>query len=115
MKIEWAAEDIRPGRIVGHPDRRERWMIGYLPNATDPSQWALVSLSDGMIAHIGLTAEGLAEHLNASKELPVEFFSDPSHTKRGRKGGNARAASLSPERRSEIASAAASVRWNGQR
>lgn len=37
------------------------------------------------------------------------------HAERGAKGGHARAAALSPERRSEIASAAAGARWNGSR
>ena len=35
----------------------------------------------------------------------------PNKAKGGRKGGKARAASLTPERRSEIAMVAASARW----
>lgn len=37
---------------------------------------------------------------------------DPSATDTGRQGGQARAANLSPERRSEIARAAESKRWS---
>lgn len=118
MKIEWSAEDIEVGRIVGKPDLRERWMIGYLA-AGDPGpsdrRYVLVSLSDGMVTQAE-TKNALAILLNKNSNMPVEFFSDPSHVKRGQKGGAARAAALSPERRAEIASAAANSRWqNGQR
>lgn len=114
MKIEWQAEDILAGRIVGKPGRVERWLIGYTPDVADQSKrWALISLSDGMVAHHGDTAEALAARLNAAGDMPVEFFSDPSHVKRGQKGGAARSQSLSPERRTEIASDAARARWNG--
>jgi hypothetical protein len=34
---------------------------------------------------------------------------------KGSKGGKARAAALTPERRSEIASAAGNARWNGEK
>lgn len=114
MKIEWQPEDIYAGRIVGKPDRAERWMIGYLADVDGPKKWALVSLSDGMIAHRGDTDRFLADRLNAAGDMPVEFFSDPSHVKRGQKGGAARAATLSPERRTEIASTAAKARWKNR-
>lgn len=109
MKIEWQIEDIIPGRIVGKPDRIERWMIGYVVDGRN-NLYCLVSLSDGLV-QTARRAKELAELLNASGDIPVEFFSDPSHSKRGRKGGEARAASLSPERRTEIASTAARARW----
>lgn len=115
MKIEWQIEDIQAGRIVGKPDRIERWMIGYLPGERNQNKWALVSLADGMVIQTGSTAEQMCSHLNTSGDVPIEFFSDPDHRKRGMKGGAARAASLSPERRSEIAAQAANARWNGER
>lgn len=111
MKIEWQEEDIIPGRLIGRPDRSERWMIGYAPSDTG-NRYCLVSLSDGLVQP-WLPADLLAVNLNVSGEMPVEFFSDPSHVKRGQKGGAARAANLSPERRAEIASNAAKARWNG--
>jgi hypothetical protein len=112
MKIEWQAEDIVPGRVVGHPDRIERWMVGYRVTPSG-NEYALVSLSDGMIRPFTGTQD-IAGSLNKSGEMPVEFFSDPSHVKRGQKGAPARAAALTPERRSEIAAKAANTRWNGQ-
>jgi hypothetical protein len=42
---------------------------------------------------------------------PEERGVDPGASAKGRKGGPARAASMSPERRSEIAKAAAAKRW----
>ena len=38
----------------------------------------------------------------------------PNRAKGGRKGGKARAEALTPEERSEIARAAANVRWGGK-
>lgn len=113
MKIEWQADDITPGRIVGSPDRSERWMIGYVVQTQNRGNlYCLVSLSDGMMQP-AMEKAALAVVLNNTGDIPVEFFSDPSHVKRGQKGGAARAASLSPQRRAEIASAAANARWNG--
>jgi hypothetical protein len=108
MKIVWAAEDIVPGRIVGNPDHAERWLIGC--HDADDNNFALVSLTDGRI-RAAATAAVLASSLNAAGLMPVEFFSDPSHVKRGQKGARARAESLSPGRRSEIAVTAANARW----
>lgn len=74
MKVEWTAEDIKPGRIVGRPDRRERWMIGYLTDYLNSDcRYALVSTSDGMV-QARLTKEGMAQHLNAAEEIPVELL-----------------------------------------
>ncbi len=117
MRIEWSADDIEVGRIVGKPDLRERWMIGYLaagnPGKSD-RRYVMVSLSDGMVTDPE-TKDALAILLNKNDNMPAEFFSDPSHVKRGQKGGAARAAALSPERRAKIASAAANARWqNGE-
>lgn len=109
MKLEWQAEDIIPGRIVGKPDRMERWMIGYVV-AGSGNMYCLVSMTDGMV-NTAMDKAGLVGLLNDLGEIPIEFFFDPSHSKRGQKGGVARSASLSSARRSEIASAAAIARW----
>lgn len=109
MKIEWTAEDITPGRVVGKPDRNERWMIGYFGDAErgQEDRYALVSTTDGMIG-LRMGAQGLATQLNKSGEIPAEFIDSPQS-----KGGKNRAASLTSARRSEIASSAAQARWNG--
>lgn len=110
MKIEWEADDIVCGRRVGHHDRSEQHMIGFfVVDAGNPERYALISLSDGMIAG-PFTKEKLADLLNKTAEVPVELG---PMGERGRRGGKARAANLSPERRSEIASNAAQTRWNG--
>lgn len=44
---------------------------------------------------------------------PEERGVDPAASAMGRKGGPARAASMTPERRSEIAKKAAQKRWKG--
>jgi hypothetical protein len=111
MRIEWEADDIICGRRVGHPDRSEQHMIGYLANVGALDRYVLISLSDGMVSD-RYTKEMLAARLNSSAERPVELG---AMSERGRRGGKARAANLSPERRSEIASDAASTRWNGRK
>ena len=110
MKIEWQLEDIQAGRRVVTPGRNEPWMIGYIASMrSDEPRWALVSLTDGMIGK-PVSREELAADLNKIGEMPLELM---SHATRGRQGGKARAAVLTPERRSEIASDAANTRWNG--
>jgi hypothetical protein len=47
----------------------------------------------------------------ATGEAQEDRGSAPKRAKGGRKGGKARAASLTPEQRSEIAHAAAAARW----
>lgn len=48
MKVEWQIEDVRAGRRVGKPGRKEQWMICYSPSGgsqeglspqTKPSLW----------------------------------------------------------------------------
>ena len=46
---------------------------------------------------------------------PEERGVDPAASAMGKRGGQARAASLSPERRAEIAKKAASSRWKNRR
>lgn len=110
MKIEWDEDDIQAGRRTGHPERIEQSIIGYLANMTsDEPRWVLVSLSDGMVSP-PTTKMLLAAKLNAMNERPLELIPSDNRAK-GSKGGKARAAALTPERRSEIASAAANARW----
>jgi len=45
---------------------------------------------------------------------PEEQGKDPAASAMGRKGGPARAASMTPERRSEIAKKAAAKRWSSR-
>ena len=69
MKIEWEADDIRPGRMVGRPGRNERWMIGYIIQEKEVP-YCLISVQDGMVVKLG-SAESAAEHLNASGDVPI--------------------------------------------
>ena len=58
--------------------------------------------------HVGKIATGEVEE---TSEAPVQ--GDPEANKeRARKGGLARASTLTPERKHEIATKAASARWN---
>ncbi len=52
--------------------------------------------------HVAKLATGEAE----------ETYADPAKRKGGKKGGEARAAALSPDERSQIAQVAAAARWN---
>lgn len=110
MKIEWQDDDIQPGRRVGKVGRTEQWMIAYFADRppAEAVRYALVSLSDGMI-QAALSAEAMAHHLNASGDMPIEMLPGEGRVK----GGRARAANMTPERRSEVASDAAKARWNG--
>ena len=57
----------------------------------------------GCAVHVAKIATGEIEDAKADRK--------PNRAKGGRAGGKARAASLSPGRRSEIAAAGASARW----
>lgn len=74
MKVEWIAEDIKPGRHVGKKDRNETWMIGYKADTKEnEARYSLVSLSDGMIT-TPITAEAMAQMLNKCGDLPIELL-----------------------------------------
>ena len=49
-----------------------------------------------------------------AETLPADDGKDPAAKALGRKGGAARAASMTPERRAEIATKAAEKRWRGR-
>jgi hypothetical protein len=48
-------------------------MIGYDPTLYG-NKWALISLEDGMMSQKGLFLDQMADHLNASGELPEELL-----------------------------------------
>jgi len=50
----------------------------------------------------------------AEDEAPADDGKDPAAKALGAKGGAARAKSMTPERRAEIARAAAAKRWSGK-
>lgn len=109
MKIVWEVDDIVPGRVIGKSDRTERWKIGYLSYAKDDIKFVLVSMSDGMVTS-PMTKEALAAFINTTGDGPTELT---VYATRGRAGGHARAAAMTPEARSSQASKAATARWNG--
>lgn len=59
----------------------------------------------GLAVLIGRIATGEAE------DVPEDDGKDPAAKAMGKKGGAARAASMTPERRAEIAKKAAAKRW----
>ncbi len=59
----------------------------------------------GLAVHIARIATGEVD------DTPVDDGKDKAAQAMGRKGGAARAASMTPERRAEIARAAAARRW----
>ena len=73
MKVEWQIEDVRAGRRVGKPGRKEQWMICYSPSE-GATRWGLVSLSDGALAFVNRSREYAVNHLNTAGELPLELF-----------------------------------------
>lgn len=54
---------------------------------------------------------GQSSATNKNRTAPERTSKDPAAAALGRKGGVARAASMPPERRAEIARAAAAKRW----
>lgn len=63
--------------------------------------------------HPGETPRELTEDdATAPLEAAVDVAKDPARVRTGARGGKARAERLSPERRSEIARAAAAARWH---
>jgi hypothetical protein len=74
VKVQWEANDITPGRILGKRGRSERWMIGYEAMPDDASRrHVLISLSDGLVSPPA-TAEMMAVDLNKSGEIPLELL-----------------------------------------
>jgi len=77
-------------RLTTHRPKRPR----------DPNQLAkmIVDISTGQVED--------------RERTPEERGVDPAASAMGKKGGPARAASMTPERRAEIANAAATKRWS---
>lgn len=70
MKFIWEDKDIRSGIIVAHPDREEKFMIGYAGSKGTPT---LNSLSDGMVVQFPSRLK-LLESLNKSGDVPEKFI-----------------------------------------
>lgn len=73
MRVTWDETDIKPGRQVGRPNRKERWMIGYLAAEHTEERYVLVSLSDGM-TQPPVTKRVMSIQLTESGELPAELL-----------------------------------------
>ena len=76
MKIEWTVEDIEPGLIVGKPNRKEQWMIGWIQSKVpgEDHTWLLISHNaDGMVSCVGTKAH-IVERLNLTRDLPVKLY-----------------------------------------
>jgi hypothetical protein len=77
MKVEWQADDIKPGRRYGKPDTKERWLIGYVAGTecleTPSKRYVSISLSDGMVTQ-SLTAADMAAVLNKYGYQPEELL-----------------------------------------
>jgi hypothetical protein len=65
----------------------------------------------GDAAHIMPTA---ADEARGEAPTPEAGGKDPAAVALGRKGGRARAAAMTPERRAEVARKAAAKRWGGR-
>lgn len=76
MKVVWEDEDINPGVVVGKKDRKERWIIGYDPTGATGANFALISLSDGMVSKKMMMPGTLAKFLNETGDLPVALIMD---------------------------------------
>jgi len=72
MRCIWDPRDIKPGRIIGKPDRTERWMIGYIADR-GTNRYVLVSLSDGLVT-LPVPPDMLASQLTKEGELPSELL-----------------------------------------
>jgi len=67
--------------------------------------------ADVIGAAIRVARIAVGEEEDAPAPTPEEEGKDPAAVSMGKRGGKARAASMSPERRAEIAKAAAAKRW----
>ena len=77
MKVIWESADVKVGMRVRKPGCNEAWMVGYDPSIKCGNEkLAVISLIDGMISVKGLTAEGMAEHLNKSGVHPVTLVGE---------------------------------------
>src|SRR6187399_3145227 len=105
MKIEWQAIDVAYGRLIVLPDKHTPRMIVWSA-VTD--KYHVVDLAEGILGEPKSDAD-MAEFLTKLGAVPFEFVSSPKTA-----GGLARAAALTPERRAQIAVAAANKRWGGK-
>lgn len=74
MICKWEREDIKPGRIIGSPAIKARWMIGYIASADSKERrWVMISLDDGMVGAPKFDHE-LADAISCSGLLPSELL-----------------------------------------
>jgi hypothetical protein len=76
MKVVWDETDVVPGQRVARSDKTEQFIIGYRNGAARDSNFALVSLADGMVMREG-TAAYIMEMLNGSSFQPSELIERP--------------------------------------
>lgn len=75
MKVTWAEQDVRCGRVFGLPETKERGIIGYDPREEDShAKYLLVSLADGMVICKPMSKYHIAIRLNEGEYLPVELL-----------------------------------------
>lgn len=72
MKIQWEEKDIKCGVRLGSFEQREQWMIGYriTEKGNEEIEYTLISLSDGMIHHLGIKEEIVA-FMNEMELVPL--------------------------------------------
>ena len=75
----------------------------------------LESFSEGFSQAAKLVVDIASGQVEDREPTPEERGVDPAASAMGRKGGPARATSLTPERRAEIARKAAAKRWGGSK
>lgn len=77
MKIEWTADNVYPGIVVGRPATHERWMIGYAPfSGGGDRRYTLNSLTDGMVQEPRTKAE-MAAKLTDGGLIPADILDNP--------------------------------------
>ncbi len=75
MKVIWEANDVYIGRVVGLPNTKEKWIIGYNPNVGNLLRmYVIISLSDGLIVNHPTTKTVIASQLNDLGYQPVELL-----------------------------------------
>lgn len=81
MRITWAADDCKVGRVVVHQGRPEgeHWILGYgYPEGDHQQKSAMISLRDGMINFFENKDE-LADYLTDGEYFPVELVTAVTH------------------------------------
>ena len=75
MKVIWQQDDVHLGRVVGLPNSKEKWIIGYNPNVGNLHRmYVIISLSDGLITNNPTTKTVIATQLNDAGYQPIELL-----------------------------------------